>query len=159
MGTKYLSNSDAEIVRENGVAVIDCSWAKHDSTPFSRMKCGNPRLLPHMLAANPVNYGRPFKLSCVEAIAAALHLTGFEEYGRLILDKFKWGNSFYQLNSQLLSIYSNCEDETGVRKAEKEWVQKLEDEYHSLKKIDMMDTEMEEEYFNPNHSNSLLPGR
>jgi len=32
-----------------------------------------------MVAVNPVNYGKKFKLSCAEAIAAALFLIGYKE--------------------------------------------------------------------------------
>ena len=54
--------------------------------------------VPYLLATNPVNYGKPWKLNCVEALAAAFYITGYEDYGRRLLQGFGWGDSFWKVN-------------------------------------------------------------
>ena len=51
-----------------------------------------------MVAVNPINYGAAYKLSCAEALAATLFITGFENQAVELMMKFKWGPSFFVIN-------------------------------------------------------------
>lgn len=118
VGTQCVSPNDKEIIKKFGLAVIDCSWAKIDETPFSRMKSLHPRLLPFLVAANPINYGKPYQLSCVEALAAAMVITGHKKEAQFYLSKFSWGHSFLELNSEVLELYAACTDSKTVLEAQ-----------------------------------------
>ncbi|XP_072029248.1 18S rRNA aminocarboxypropyltransferase-like [Amphiura filiformis] len=150
MGTRCVSPEDRSIVEEKGLAVIDCSWAKLDETPFTKMKGGYPRLLPYLVAANPINYGRPCKLSCVEAFAASLYIVGLEEWGSRLLKRFKWGGSFYDLNRELLDTYATCKNGAEIVTKQQEWMEKMAAEKKNRDKYDPLDIDMSLETCNPN---------
>lgn len=80
-GRCCISNGDKDLIGSKGLAVVDCSWNKLDEVPFGmnrvaidcvlclacktymccidagRIRGAAPRLLPWLVAANPVNYG------------------------------------------------------------------------------------------------------
>ncbi len=95
-----------------GLAALDCSWA-HAEEVFMRSRL-TERALPFLVAANPVNYGKPFKLSTVEALAAGLIILGEREQAELILSKFNWGHVFLKLNQEPLQEYASAKDSAEV---------------------------------------------
>lgn len=97
-GEQAISPSDRDIIEQKGLAVVDCSWAKLEQVPFRKLPRLANRLLPYLVAANTVNYGRPWKLNCAEAFAACLYITGFEEECMNVLAPFSYGDEFFKIN-------------------------------------------------------------
>jgi pre-rRNA-processing protein TSR3 len=125
-GTTSVSPADLSILVDCGLSVIDCSWARLSEIPFKQMQSGHHRLLPFLVAANTVNYGRPSKLSCAEAAAATLYICGKKEAAASVLQNFSWGTEFLRLNAELLEIYSSCSDADDVVQQQHEWLSKNE---------------------------------
>ena len=96
LSKKEVSIDDRERILKYGLIVIDCSW----KTLLNIKNLNNEyaRRLPPLMAANPVNYGKWEKLTSAEAVAAALYITKFDNYTRLILSKFSWGKEFIKIN-------------------------------------------------------------
>ncbi|XP_067120857.1 18S rRNA aminocarboxypropyltransferase isoform X1 [Centruroides vittatus] len=126
--SQCVAPDDKEIIDKYGVAVVDCSWARIDETPFSKMKGLHPRLLPYLVAANPINYGRPCQLSCVEALAAVFYLIGYDDFAHMYLKKFKWGHSFLELNKEILDKYRECHTSLEVVRVQEQHLNLLEEE-------------------------------
>lgn len=145
VGTQCVSPSDNDIIEKFGLAVIDCSWAKIDETPFQRMKSPHPRLLPFLVAANPINYGKPYQLSCVEALAAAMYITGHKKEANFYLSKFSWGHSFLELNSEALDMYSKCTDSKSVIEAQNKYLESAGNEKDTRKMWPSSDSDVESE--------------
>ena len=108
---KTLLSSDKHLV--NSIVGIDCSWNKAEQA-FSKKFNGIKRKLPPLLAGNPVNYSKLNKLTTVEALSASLFILGFNEQALSLLDKFKWGHTFYSLNQNLLKEYSQINNEEDI---------------------------------------------
>jgi pre-rRNA-processing protein TSR3 len=98
-----------------GIIVLDCSWEEVERIfPMLQKLRLEHRALPYLLAANPVNFGKPFKLGTVEAFAAALYILDHKKQAEDILNKFKWGHTFLELNRELLDAYSKARNSTEV---------------------------------------------
>ncbi len=96
------------------VTVLDCSWEVLNTGAVRAWRIR--RALPFLVAANPVNFGRPCILSSVEALAAALWILGEEKQARGILAKVSWGIRFLEVNAEPLSLYATAKDSTEVVK-------------------------------------------
>jgi pre-rRNA-processing protein TSR3 len=99
--------ADRTEVERKGLVAIDCSWEKVQNV-FAIHFPGYSRRLPTLLASNPVNYAKRGKLSSVEALAAAVYITGYKERARQLLSSFKWGPGFLTLNSEPLESYASA---------------------------------------------------
>jgi len=104
---KTLLPKDKSLI--HSIIGIDCSWNLADQA-FSKNFAGIKRKLPPLLAGNPVNYSKLNKLTTVEALAASLFIIGSKKQAMGLLDKFKWGHTFYELNQNLLDEYSKLEN-------------------------------------------------
>ncbi|CAL8468881.1 g8422 [Coccomyxa elongata] len=125
VGRAAVSAQDKALIATKGIAVVDCSWNRLDDVPFGRIKGVAPRLLPWLLAANPVNYGRPCKLSCAEAFAAALFICGWPDAAAAVLSRFKWGHGFFSANEELLDRYASCPGSVEVIAVQTEYLDAL----------------------------------
>jgi pre-rRNA-processing protein TSR3 len=110
---KAFSPADRKRVEERGLAALDYSWKCTEDARLIPL-IGESRGLPYLVAANPVNYGTPTKLSTVEALAAALYIINYKEQAEQVLSVFKWGPEFIRLNQLRLDAYAQAKTSTEV---------------------------------------------
>ncbi len=115
---KPIMNIDKKLV--DSITGIDCSWNLADQA-FTTNFSGIHRKLPPLFAGNPVNYSKLNKLTTVEAIAATVFILGNKDLCLKLLDKFKWGHTFFDLNKNLLEDYSKIESEDQIQTLLKEY--------------------------------------
>ncbi|UCD14309.1 MAG: DUF367 family protein [Thermoplasmatales archaeon] len=119
---KSLSREDLENARQNGIVAVDCSWKNAEKSFEYLSQKNTSRALPFLLAANPVNYGKPFRLTTLEAYAAALYILGEIEHAKDILNIYKWAPHFLDLNNQPLKEYREAKNSKEVIKIMKRYI-------------------------------------
>ena len=136
-----ISPADREICEQYGASVVEASWNRIDEVPFNKIGGPHQRLLPYLIAANPTNYGKPWRLNCVEALAACFYICGHPEWAEGILAPFSYGSSFLEINDAPLKRYAACKNEEEVKAAETAWLEKIENEYNDdrAKRVEMKD--------------------
>ena len=107
---KVFGPEDHELLLQKRGALVglDCSWAHIETSVEQVMRSTRlqPRMLPLLLAANPVNWGKPGRLTTAEALATVLYLVGRAEQAREVLGAFRWGQRFFELNQEPLDAYA-----------------------------------------------------
>jgi len=118
---KAFSPADRERIEKKGLVALDYSWKCTEKAKLIPL-VGESRALPYLVAANPVNYGTPTKLSTVEALSAALYIVGYVEQAEQLLSMFKWGPEFIRLNQKLLDAYAQARNSTEVVELQKKFM-------------------------------------
>jgi pre-rRNA-processing protein TSR3 len=107
------------------LAVVDGSWKRLEERfeEFLRLPAEH-RALPWLVAANPVNYGKPMRLSGAEALAAALVILGERPRAEALLAPFPGGGAFLDLNREPLERYAAARDGAEVVEIQKDYLPK-----------------------------------
>ena len=121
-----LSPDDRPRAETAGLLAVDCSWnqlaARGRLPPDSPDPAHPPprRRLPILVAANPQHYGRLTELNTVEALAAAVYVLGSPAQAAHLLEGFRGGPQFLEINRPRLDAYAAAGDADGVRAVERE---------------------------------------
>lgn len=97
-----------------------------------------------------MNYGKPWRLNCVEALAAAFYITGFDQHAEFLLGKFSWGHSFWKVNGHLIQRYRTCDSAEEVVAMQERILAEAEEDYQRNRQQDNEDDDLL--VANPNHA-------
>ena len=115
--TTVLAPEDGGLISLGGsIVVLDCSWKQIEESldlidGRTRLE---GRILPLLLAANPVSWGNLGRLSSAEALGASLAILGLWEQAQSVLEPFPFGKQFLDLNREPLKAYSSAYSRTEV---------------------------------------------
>lgn len=121
LGERAFSPADRQRMEQYGLTALDYSWEQGVQPRLPSFLVS--RCLPFLVAANPVNFGTPTKLSTVEALAAALYIADFKSDAEKLLGIFKWGPEFVRLNYERLEAYAKAKDSREVLELQRVFMQ------------------------------------
>ena len=109
------------VSRGGSIVALDCSWKRLEESldSISKHTRLEGRTLPVLLAANPISWGKPGRLSTAEAFASSLYILGRKEQAKRVLSCLPYGDAFLELNRLPLEAYS--EALTNHELAEVQW--------------------------------------
>ena len=109
------------MIEGGSIVALDCSWKKIEDSirMIKRTTRLESRILPILLAGNPVSWGKRGRLCTAEALSASLYIVGLKEEALGLLAPFPFGDSFMSLNQQPLDAYASCSNEQEV--SEVQW--------------------------------------
>jgi len=119
-----LSAADARAAVRGGILAVDCSWNRLSAQggfPEETLRSTGPglrRRLPILIAANPQHYGRIAELNTVEALSAALYVLGRRDEAAGLLQGFRGGEGFLEINRERLDAYASARSPERVRELE-----------------------------------------
>jgi len=119
---KSISKEDLEVAKKFGMLAIDCSWKKVEDSFKKLCKKNTSRSLPFLVAVNPVNYGKPFEFTTLEAFAAALYILGKIDQAEKILKIYNWAPQFLELNKEPLEDYKKAENSKEIIEIMKQYI-------------------------------------
>lgn len=123
--SRPLSPTDAALAARDGILAVDCSWnrlarrGRLPDGPRGIDPAAPHRRLPILIATNPQHFGRPTELNTVEALAAATYLLDRRDQARSLLEGFRGGLPFLDVNRERLEAYAGARDAEAVRVVER----------------------------------------
>ena len=108
-----LGPDDARMINlGSSIVALDCSWKQIDSSLdfISNKTRLTEKTLPIVLAANEVSWGKPGRLSTVEAFAVSLYIMNRKDQAKKILKPFRFGEQFLDLNKEPLNSYASAKN-------------------------------------------------
>ena len=121
----FISVNDIEQIINDGLLVVDTSWKKGPKRVFETLSKKNQRVLPYLIAVNPVNYGKPFILSSAEALAGALYILRLKPFAEQIIKPFTWRETFWKINGTFLEQYAKCNNSDEIKNLQNKIIKQI----------------------------------